>query len=369
MTATLTRLAFTVDPKPLAAAVAWAAKHLPSRPTVPVLAGMLLEVRDGLLTVSAYDEEAAATATLEVSAASNGTVLVSGRLLHGLLSTLDGRKPLQVAFDGNKATINYGGILTLPTLPVEDYPALPTLPDVAGTVDGAVFARLVERVAVVAGNGSDLAVLAAVALRFSAGRLTVLATDRYRGALDTIRLDGYIGPEVERLVPAAVLKTAAPLLADGGVSVSGSDSLLGLSTATRSLTVRLMDGNFPKVDQFIPARADNPILVPVDTVIKAVKRAELARDKVGPVHLAFRPGQLTVGATDGDNRLSEPLDLDYDGEGYTVAVNPHFLADALHAAGGPQVEMSLNPDPKRPILVTAVNDETYRHFAMPIRTS
>jgi hypothetical protein len=42
-----------------------------------------------------------------------------------------------------------------------------------------------------------------------------------------------------------------------------------------------------------------------------------------------------------------------------------FLTDSDSTA---MTELSLNADPKRPFLVTAVDDPVYRHFTMPIRT-
>lgn len=370
MTATLTRLAFTVDPKPFAAAVAWAAKNLPARPTMPVLGGMLLTVVDGRLTVTAFDEETAGTATLDVDNASDGTVLVFGRTLHGLTSTLKGRKPLQVAHDGAQVTVNYGGILTLPTLPVEDYPSIPDMPATIGTVDGEAFARIVGRVALAAATDATVPVLTTASVRLAVDSLTMLASDRYRGAMDRIPLDGYTGPDTEILVPAVVLKAAAPLLAETGgpVTLSASDSLFGMATPSRSLTTRLLAGEFPKIDRLIPPRADKPILLPVAGVVEAVKRANLTRSKAGPVLLTFTDGQVSVGATGDDGQLHEPIDLDYEGHSQTLATNPDYLADALHAAGGQNVELSLNANPRGPFVVTAVDDGVYRHFCMPIRT-
>src|SRR5207247_10766696 len=52
-----TAMKFRVERDALADAVAWTAKSLPSRPSVPVLAGVMLRVGDGVLTVSGFDYE------------------------------------------------------------------------------------------------------------------------------------------------------------------------------------------------------------------------------------------------------------------------------------------------------------------------
>ncbi len=71
---------FRVDRDVLADAVAWTARTLPSRPSVPVLAGIRIEAGD-TLNVSSFDYEVSAEVNLPVDTDEPGTVLVSGRLL------------------------------------------------------------------------------------------------------------------------------------------------------------------------------------------------------------------------------------------------------------------------------------------------
>ena len=48
---------FRVDRDVLADAVAWAARSLPVRPSVPVLSGLLIEASDDGLVLSTFDYE------------------------------------------------------------------------------------------------------------------------------------------------------------------------------------------------------------------------------------------------------------------------------------------------------------------------
>src|SRR5689334_23395721 len=72
---------FRVAREVLADAVAWTARSLPPRPSVPVLAGILLEVDGNQLSVSGFDYEVSARAEVDVNASESGRVLVPGRLL------------------------------------------------------------------------------------------------------------------------------------------------------------------------------------------------------------------------------------------------------------------------------------------------
>ncbi|MBX6769588.1 MAG: DNA polymerase III subunit beta, partial [Actinomadura rubrobrunea] len=135
---------FRVDRQTLADAVAWAARTLPSRPTLPVLAGMLVEASaDGGLTLSAFDYEVSAKAAVTTDVIEPGRVLVSGRLLADIVRNLP-PYPVEVATKGSEVVVSCASAeFGLQTMPVEDYPTLPRPPRPAGTVPGDVFAAAV----------------------------------------------------------------------------------------------------------------------------------------------------------------------------------------------------------------------------------
>ena len=121
---------FRVERDALADAVAWTAKSLPTRPSVP---GAGRRAACGSPTVSSrvsgFDYEVSSQVTVGVQADSDGAALVSGRLLAEITKALPA-KPVEVAAVGSHLELVCGSArFTLPTMPVEDYP---TLPDDAG---------------------------------------------------------------------------------------------------------------------------------------------------------------------------------------------------------------------------------------------
>src|ERR1700744_4022572 len=171
---------FRVERDALADAVAWAARSLATRPTVPVLAGLLLTVEDTSLTVSGFDLEASTRITLDVNVGTTGQALVSGRLLAEITRSLPPH-PVDLALDGARLTISCASArFTLPTMPVEDYPRLPDMPTIAGTVDGSTFANAVSQAAVAAGRDDTLPMLTGVRVEIVGTKITLAATDRYR---------------------------------------------------------------------------------------------------------------------------------------------------------------------------------------------
>ncbi len=79
---------FRVERDVLADAVAWAARTLPSRPSLPVLAGLVLTAGDDALTLSSFDYEVSARVEVICDVEHPGTTLVSGRLLSDIAKSL-----------------------------------------------------------------------------------------------------------------------------------------------------------------------------------------------------------------------------------------------------------------------------------------
>ncbi|GAA0732346.1 DNA polymerase III subunit beta [Dactylosporangium roseum] len=371
---------FRVERDALADAVAWTAKSLPSRPSVPVLAGVLLRVADGRLQVSGFDYEVSSQVTVEVQADADGATLVSGRLLAEITKALPA-KPVDVAAVGSHVEITCGSArFTLPTMPVEDYPTLPEMPELAGTVEAAVFAGAVSQVAIAAGRDDTLPMLTGVRIELEGDKLTLLATDRYRLAVRELewRPDE---PDfsLAALVPARTLddtaKTLGPL--GGSVSVALSrgklgEGMIGFAGGTRRTTSRLLDGDFPKVRALLPDTHNAQARVSVSALNEVVRRVGLVAEKQTPIRLSFSADGLVVEASGSeDARASEAMDCTYEGEPMTIAFNHQYLLDGLKALDAPIAVLSFT-DPKKPAVMSPAKDDGeivpgYWYLIMPVR--
>ena len=368
---------FRVERDALADGVAWAARSLSGRPTVPVLAGLLLSVDDTELSVSGFDLEASTQISLEVSAGSPGQALVSGRLLADISKALPPH-PVEVALDGSRLTISCGSArFTLPTMPVEDYPRLPDMPTSAGTVDSTAFAVAVAQSAIAAGRDDTLPMLTGVRLEIDGDRLTLAATDRYRLAVRELSWTPLSsgGDATQVLVPARTLADAAKSLSHSdqmtiALSTSGSgEGIIGFSAAGRQATTRLLDAQFPPYRTLLPSDWASSAEVAVAPFVEAVKRVALLADRGTPVRLDFAEGGVGLSAGGEDEgRAEEQLEVDFEGDPITTAFNPGFLLDGLGAVETPSVRLLFTSSNKPVVLRPAGSgDGDYTYLIMPVR--
>ena len=369
---------FRVTREDLADAVAWVAKSLPSRPPVPVLGGILLEVDGSTLVVAGFDYEVSTRAEVSVDADSSGRVLVSGRLLAEITRALPA-KPVEISTAGPRVVITGGSArFTLPTMPVEDYPALPAMPAASGKVDASAFAEAVVQTAVAAGRDDTLPMLTGVRIEIEGEKLTLAATDRFRLAVRELSWTPD-APDMSTavLVPARTLADAAKSL--GGsieVIVGLGDGLLGLQAGGRRTTVRLLDVEFVKYRSLLPSEHATTVDVPVSELAEAIKRVALVTDRGHHLRMQVtEAGVLTLTAGgDDEGRAEEDLGVEADGAELLIAFNPSYLLDGLGVLRADTVRLAFTT-PSRPALllplVTKDNEQTvdgaYRYLVMPAR--
>ena len=373
---------FRVERDALADAVAWTARALPPRPAVPVLAGLLLETDGGTLSVSGFDYEVSTQVSLDVHAGAAGRALVSGRLLADIAKALPPH-PVDLSAEGARVTISCGSArFTLPTMPVEDYPTLPSMPTTAGTVDSEEFAHAVAQVAVAAGRDDTLPMLTGVRLEIDGDRITLAATDRYRlAARDLAWKPEQDGIAQVALIPARTLDATAKTLTGGPEvtlalsSGSSGEGIIGFTggagrsgSASRRTTTRLLDVQFPPYQKLWPTEFAAEAEVAVAPLIEAVKRVALVAERGTPVRMEFVEGGVTLSAGgDDEGRAEEELEVSLGGEPMTVAFNPGYLLDGLGALDAETAVLRFTTSIKPAVLSGKDSTSDYRYLIMPVR--
>jgi len=371
---------FRVERDVLAEAVTWTARTLPNRPPAPVLAGVRIEATaEGVLNLATFDYEVSARSEIPAEVHEAGTVLVSGRLLAEISRALP-NKPVDFSVDGSKVTVVCGASrFTLLTMPVEEYPSLPNMPELSGTIAGDVLTEAVNQVTVAASRDDTLPLLTGVRAEIEGEKITLLSTDRYRLALRELTWKP-ASPSISTvaLIRARTLNDVAKSLgAAGDVNIALSNGpgvdLIGFEAGGRRTTSLLVDGDYPPVRRLFPDETPIHAVVARQPLIDAAKRVSLVAERNTPIRLNFSEGQVVLDAGQGDDaQASEALEAVLEGEEISVAFNPQFLLDGLNAIGTDFVRLSFT-HPNKPVEFTGQesldgeDSKVYRYLLVPIR--
>ncbi|MCX5216140.1 DNA polymerase III subunit beta [Kitasatospora sp. NBC_00240] len=391
----------------LADAVSYTAKALPSRPPVPVMAGILLTTGDNGLRLSAADGEVYTSATLSAEIAADGQALVPGRLFNDICGKLPKGAEVDLEADGARLTLLCGSArFTLPLLPIEEYPAMPAIPDAVARLDAEAFGDAVAQVAVAVGRDDTLPALTGIQLRLTGALLVLAASDRYRVGRREITVhptgtlpapakkrrkpepDEGADPAAETsavLVPGQTLADAArALTGEHTVTLHWSDALFALTIPGRTYMTRQLGAEYPKIDALLPTAADFTIALPVAEAIAAVQRVALVATRNTPIRLVLdSTGEhlIVEGGSGDDAQASDRIPMNIldgdpqsaagDGaERYVIAFNPVYLTDGLKALGTSEARLDLR-QPTKSAVLRAGGDigDSYLHLLMPVRIS
>ncbi|OBG77723.1 DNA polymerase III subunit beta [Mycobacterium sp. E2462] len=362
-------LKFRLVRESFADAVSWVAKNLPTRPAVPVLSGVLLTGSDEGLTISGFDYEVSAEAQIAAEIASPGSVLVSGRLLSDIVRALP-NKPIDFYVDGNRVALNCGNArFSLPTMAVEDYPTLPALPEETGTLPADLFAEAISQVAIAAGRDDTLPMLTGIRVEITGDTVVLAATDRFRLAVRELTWSAASSDiDAAVLVPAKTLAEAARAGTDGsdvrlslgaGTGV-GKDGLLGITGNGKRSTTRLLDAEFPKFRQLLPAEHTAVATINVAELTEAIKLVALVADRGAQVRMEFSDGSLRLSAgADDVGRAEEDLAVDFVGDPLTIAFNPTYLTDGLGSVHSERVSFGFTTPGKPALLRPVLDDDSH----------
>jgi DNA polymerase-3 subunit beta len=275
-------------------------------------------------------------------------------------------------------------------MPVEDYPQLPAMPQIAGVVPGDVLAQAVQQVAVAAGRDDTLPMLTGIRLEIDGPRLTLAATDRFRLAVRELEWTPEdSGLTTAVLIPARTLADVAKTLAGAGpveLALSAGDGMLGITGGGRRATTRLLDAEFPRFRQLIPAEHTSAAVVESAALVESIKRVQLVTDRVAQVRMEFSDDGLRLSAGgDEVGSAEEELPCELEGAPLVIAFNPAYLLDALGALHTSRARLTFTT-PNRPALMRPVppppadaaegenapekgaeQESGYLHLLMPVR--
>jgi len=365
----------------LSEAVQWSARALPTRPPVPILAGVKLSASDGVLELSTFDREVSARGEVPVELESPGDMLVSGKLLADITRVLPNKDVLLESKDSHLSITCGNSSFSLSTMSLDDYPTFPELPAKQGKIDATEFAAAIQQVVIASSKDEAVPLLTGVRFVIDGNKITLLATDRYRLAMREIEWEP-VAADIQAtiLVKAKVLSDVAKSMSGSGdMEIFLSDdenqrsSLIGFSAGSRKATSVLMDGDYPPVMRLFPSDISLTYSCHRQELLEAVRRVSLVAERKTSVRLTFEDGALQLDATQGETAsASESVQMFTESENIRTAFNPQYLQEGLNVCDTDLVHFGFT-DPKKAAVLQgqtakdAEPDPSFRYLLMPIQ--
>lgn len=333
----------------------------------PALSGVKMTLTGDTLVVASTDTDISLQFTLSVGGDTDGTGLVSARMLNDIVRVMpSGKVTVEIAADN--ATISAGrSTFTVPTLNAIEFPRTnpPTGEPVA--IKSADFKAALDQVVLAASREPQKHQLSAVVMASTPRGIQLAATDGYRLAIRDLIGTSAVSND-KFLIPARALAELVRLLdMSDEITVRFNDIDATFQSPTMTLTTRLINAEYPPYQSIVPQNNSNVLTVSRTDILDALRRTSVLASDLTPVRMRMSAEgvRLSVQLTDGTTSV-EDLDAAFSGEEITAAFNSSYLAAGVDACGTDEVTISTSA-PNKPAIISPVGDDSYLYLLMPQR--
>lgn len=363
-------LRLTVDRAVFVEALSTVSRAVSTRSIIPALSGVHLLAETGSLTLTATDGDLSVRTRVVADVQTGGAVVVPGRLLADVARQLPAGDVSIAAAENSLLDLECGSAsFKLRLLAADDFPQIQPLEGSSIELPVSEFSETIEQVARSASRDETRPHLTGVLLSVDGDKLRAVATDSYRLAVRTTKIQTPAASNIEANVPARALQEAVRV-AEGSdtVRITLTDRQIAFATTENDLHSRLIDGQFPDFEQLLPDSYEHELDIDVSELLDAVKRVSLLAQRNTPLKVALREGELEVSAQTADvGEAHETIPApDFTGEPLEIGFNPDFLKEGLESAHTERARFKLI-SAFRPGLIVAGEDGEFMYLVMPIR--
>ncbi|MBQ0720601.1 MAG: DNA polymerase III subunit beta [Gammaproteobacteria bacterium] len=345
------------------------------RQTLPILANVLISLKDGELALTGTDLEVeiVSRAASETGAELSGEITVPARKLLDICRSLpDGVDIKFSTNDKGRVVITSGrSRFTLSTLPAEEFP---NVEDGAENFEFSLPAKnlkhLIDSTSFAMAHQDVRYYLNGMLWEVSGSKLNGVATDGHRLAISSIELPGETASNpVQAILPRkGVVELSRLLVDEGEITISLGDAHLRVRGSDFHFTSKLVDGAYPDYDKVLPKGGSLVIRGDRDGLRQAFSRAAiLSNEKYRGVRLLLNDNLLNIIANNPEQEeAQEEVTVSYTGPELEVGFNVNYILDVLNTLAGEEVVFILS-DANSSALIQDPADEAASYVIMPMR--
>lgn len=349
------------------------------RSTIPVMSNLLLEAREGHITLTGTDGDLTISSLIHAQVTEPGSITLPSKKLFSITREIASLEiDLEVDLEKLDCSIQAGSTyFKIRGLSADEFPIVDHVPSEKRiTLPQDKIKSMLKKTSFAISSDESRYVLNGLYFNFNDGKLIIVATDGRRLALVEEVTDFPEEAEGSFIVPTKTVNELGRLLQNkGALSIELSEGRVafdliqeeeGNPVVTSTIISKLIDGSYPNYKQVIPNEVEERIALGREELLQALKRVELmTTDKSGSAKLSFTENNLVISANTPDvGEARESIAINYQGKDLAVAFNPTYLMDPLKALDNDEVFLELT-DELSPGVVK-INDP-FLYVIMPMR--
>lgn len=318
------------------------------RQTLPILANVLLTLKNTQLAITATDMEIEliASAMIEPMAAPE-QFTVSGRKLLDIVRTLPEGAHIDLQQDQDKTRLilrSGHSRFVLATLPVDTFPRFEAVsPTLKLPFTHKALHNLLQRSHFAMAQQDVRYYLNGMLLDVKDSKIRAVSTDGHRFAMNGKTIDP-MSEATQVILPRKGVLELLRLLEhdDTELRVEIGQNHLRVVSEDFIFTSRLIDGRFPDYERVLTKELGNTVTLDKEALKDALLRVSiLSNEKFRTVRLQLQNNSLHILANNPEQEeAEETLAVDYAGEELDVAFNVAYLLDVLNTVATDTIRLT-----------------------------
>ncbi|MBI4211987.1 MAG: DNA polymerase III subunit beta [Deltaproteobacteria bacterium] len=344
--------------------------------TMPILANVLFEAKQGQFWTTATDLEVGVISSCKADVLSEGKVTIHARSLYDIARELPNEVIHLTTRENFWIDIRCGrSEFKIVGLSADEFPTLPQKGQGPSAVfDNVMVEQMIEKTMFAMSNDETRYNLNGIFLEEVTENdgllLRMVATDGHRLSIADRKLETSMKLGTGIILPRKGIMELKKLIEGNpgsfSLTVDGKHAIVTHEQVT--LVIRIIDGQFPPYRQVLPKEGKRQISVSRDEIYRALKRVSaMANDRTRGVRFALSPKNLEISSNTPEvGEAREELSATYHGDAFEIGFNARYFLDALAVLEDNDAIFQLGDDTS-PCLLKSQKDLGFLHVIMPMR--
>ena len=340
---------FTISSSALLSLLATTGKVISNKSSLPILEYFLMDLKDGVLTVTTSDLETTLIGSISVeNVEQEGTIAAPAKLMLDSLKEF-AEMPLTIEVNDTTWEIKItwaSGHLSIPGASAVSYPSVQAMGAESKVIslDVDTLINGISHTIFATADDELRPVMNGVYFDFQPETLTFVATDAHKLVKCTAEQSNDFAASF--ILPKKPSNLLRNLLAkeEDPVEVTFDAKNVTFALKNFKLVCRLIEGNYPNYNAVIPTANPNKVLVDRVEFLNGIKRvAVCSNPTTNLIRMDISDNKVNLTAQDIDFSVSanETISCSYEGQNVTIGFKSTFLVEILSNIDTPTVVVEL----------------------------
>ena len=363
---------FTCEKNSFSREIAFAQEIIASKNALSVMSNVLLEAREGSLSLKATDIKVSFETVIPIDTVESGAVTVFCDKLSGILATIP-EGDISIEQDDTRVVVKptFKKIrFQLKTISSEKFPELPEIAnDFFFALPSRDFKDMVSETIFAVSDDETRYFMNGVFMEKIPGGLVLVATDGRRLSYVKKEFDARIPDFRGVIIPPKVLGLVSKRAPDEGlIEIAVSEKSIFFRFGSYKISSILIEGQFPNYQKVIPESQKNRIILNRQELLDALKRvAVFVEQKSRRTFFSISENLIVVSSEESDlGTAREEFGCEYSGPEAIIALNYKYVEDPLKVMDAERIRIEFT-EPNRAITLSPEPSEDYFHIVMPMQ--